>query len=326
MAAAEQAVAKARAAWKDAKGCHEQAVAAAQKVAKELEVADREAGLVDLESEVASGARAVTTLVGELETARAELEALRGQVGGLRARAEAQRSWASLAAQRAELDRRIAEASKAPAPAAAEDLGALDQQLAAAEAALVAGAVVEQRAQAEARVKAAEHAVADADLVAQVCGPKGARVQLLARALVPFLEEANAALALLATGYQVDVDTEGELSLVVRRGETTMRPAQLSDGERTRVLAVLQYAVTVLAGVDLLVLDRIELADDAGRAGLKQLAATAMGEGIQVLMLTSAPAPAEVPAGVVAYHVQDGAATRIPEAAKSAAPEVSDAA
>jgi hypothetical protein len=156
--------------------------------------------------------------------------------------------------------------------------------------------------------------VDDADLVAKACGPKGARAQLIAAACGPFLDAANAALARLANGFVVGLETDGELAFVVERGAARLRPAQLSEGEKTRLRWVLQYAAARLAGVGLLVLDHAELLDETGARGAKALAGECAAEGMQVLMLSCKAPPASVPAGVSAYVMETGRSRPIPAA------------
>lgn len=138
-----------------------------------------------------------------------------------------------------------------------------------------------------------------------------ARASIVSKAIAPFTKAANDALALIAPGLTVEVD--GEVSITVGR----LSIDRLSDGERMRVLYALQLAVTRLAGVRLLVLDRVEVVDDVGRGALKKLAAACADEGIQVVMLTCATAPSVLPPAVRGYVIQGGRAVAIP-AAKAA--------
>lgn len=198
----------------------------------------------------------------------------------------------------------LAAAEQQPAEPQAEDLGALDAEIAKAQATLQALAQGARRAAAEKAVERARQAVEDADVVAKACAPGGVRASLLARAVKPFTDAANGFLRDLAPGYEVQVSESFEL--LVRAGGRTLRPSQLSDGERTRLLYVLQLAVADLSGLRLLVLDRGELLDAAGKTALKVLIAACAASGVQVLMLSCAPPPAAAPPGLTVYVMEAG--------------------
>jgi hypothetical protein len=203
------------------------------------------------------------------------------------------------------LEAEIVALEKIPAAAPElENIAELDATIAEAEASLNAIAQAEKRQAIEAAVAKARQTVKDCDAVAQAC--KSARVKLLAAAVEPFVTAANKALGKLAPGYAVEVDDA--LELFVRKGDVALRPAQLSDGERTRLLYVLQFAVCRLAGVRLLPLDRAELLDDAGKAGVFRLVDEFKASGGQVLMMSckAPPEPEKVPPDVVAYVVDGG--------------------
>lgn len=240
-------------------------------------------------------------------------------------REAAARPAAVAAAKFADARREIAQVDAAlavpppvvPVAVAREDVGALDAQIATAEvhaSALVTNAEI---ARAQAKLDQAIALIADADFVAKACGPRGARARLLAAAVGPFLEAANTALAQLAPGFAVEVETDPtkDFGFVVVRGEgdacTRLRPSQLSDGERMRVLYVLQLAIVRLADVPLLVLDRAEMIDETGKKALKRLAAACSAEGIQIAMLTCAAPPPVAPDGLNAWVIDNGSARPI---------------
>lgn len=238
-----------------------------------------------------------------MESARATVEKLRPVAAAAReARAAAARF--EEAQKRAwKLEGEIAAVEKQATPAAVgEDVAQLDTQIAAAEAGLADAAQAQKRQAVEASVAKARQAVSDCDAVAQAC--KAARVALLAKAVEPFTAAANGALAKLAPGYAVEVGDA--LELLVKKGDILLRPGQLSDGERTRLLYVLQFAVCKLAGVRFLPLDRAELLDATGKAGLMKLVGECSAAGLQVLMLSCAAPPEAAPAGVTVYVVDGG--------------------
>lgn len=156
-------------------------------------------------------------------------------------------------------------------------------------------------------------AIADiADRVAEECGPSGAQARLVAKAIRPFLSAANAMLSRFAEGYSVALSTENGPRLVARREGVTLEPKALSDGRRTSLLYILQLALSKLAHAPLVVFDRVELIDKPGRKVLGELATEAAESGIQVLCLTSEPAPSICPAGITMYEVVGGTARHIP--------------
>jgi exonuclease SbcC len=260
---------------------------------------------------------ALRQAVTDAEAAAAKTKAA---LGAAQAKLDAARPGAEAAARYAMAQRELArfrtelaklEAEK-PVEPSTENVADIDARLANIDALRKDRAVVANRQALTDRRELAQQAHADADLLAKACGTKGVRLQLVGAAVQPFLDAANHALSQLAPGYAVEAETEKEFALVVVRGHgdaaTRLRPEQLSDGERTRVLYVLQLAVARLAGVDLLVLDRAELVDETGRRAVKKLAATCAADGIQVLMLTCAAAPPAAVPGLNAWVVEAGTA------------------
>lgn len=195
-----------------------------------------------------------------------------------------------------------------------EDVEALGQELSQVEALLGVKRSLDERDRVEKRLAELRAREADADLVAKVFGPKGVRARLLSKAVDPLLDEANDALEQLGGGLRVGLDES--LSWWVEAQRVRLSPEQLSDGEQTRLTFALQYAVTRLSGVGVLVLDRTELVHD--RDALRQWAASCADEGLQVVLLTCAPAPEAVPAGFFAYRMEGGVAHRIPDQAAAA--------
>jgi DNA repair exonuclease SbcCD ATPase subunit len=259
----------------------------------------------------AAAARAkVPELAATVTTAEARVAALRGSAD----------TWATYRRAQTDLGNALAEQRKLTAVKApvlpAGDLDETRRRIAEGEKLRAVAVALAGLRTLEAELKQIDEQWADADAVVKACGPKGVLPTLIAEGVGPFTDACNEALAQLAPEFRVGIAAE-DFGIVVQVGERTLRPGQLSDGERTRLLYVLQYAVAKLAGVPFLVLDRTELLDDAGKAGLRRLIGACMGAGIQVLMLTCAPAPAAVPVGVTAYRMDAGRAERI-GAAKAA--------
>lgn len=170
--------------------------------------------------------------------------------------------------------------------------------------------VLEKRARYEKWIREADEEIEDRNAVEKAC--REAKVELLARAVSPFTTAANDALQVIAPGYEVEIHGSDGLSILARHHGLSLPIADLSDGERTRILYALQLAAVRLARVQLLILDRAELVDDEGRAAVVELAGTCADEGIQVLLLSCKPAPEEVDESVTAYVVEAGRARRIP--------------
>lgn len=248
----------------------------------------------------ATALREAKEAVPAAEAKFTEAEAAFRRVQSLKVAAEAENTKA------AEIDRLRAELTRAatPSPVSIADL---DRQIADAES--VAAARPAERARAEKSLASANERAADGDLVEKAC--KAAKVDLVRGALHPFTDAANAAIAALGLGFTLSWDG---LDPIV----SGMPVSRLSDGERTRVLYAMQLAVVRLARVPLLILDRAELVDDAGKKEIKKLASACAAEGIQVLMLTCAPAPAQLDARFRGFVVADGEASPIPVAAKAA--------
>ncbi len=284
-------------------------VRAAEAEAKRLEAALQRR---ESRSRVAALETELGQLQAQLERAQAEASRLQPVVDANRAARQAALRHSEAQKKARAIEAEIAALEKQPASGPAEDVAQLDAQIAAAEAALADSAQAEKRQAVEAAVAKAKRSVADSDAVAQAC--KTARVALLAKAVQPFTAAANGALAKLAPGYAVEIGDS--LELCVRKGDMSLRPAQLSDGERTRLLYVLQFAVCKLAGVKLLPLDRGELLDAAGKAALMKLVGEAAKEGIQLLMLSCAAPPESAPQGVSVYVVDGG---RVRSVARKAA-------
>lgn len=198
-------------------------------------------------------------------------------------------------------------------PAAVADL---DAGIARALAVRDAIPALEKKARFEKWIREADVEIEDRNTVEKAC--KEAKAELLARAVGPFVDAANAALGQMAPGYSVEILAADGLSIVARHHGITLQIPTLSDGERTRVLYALQLATVRLAKVPMLILDRAELVDDAGRAAIVDLAGTCADEGIQVLLLSCKEPPAEVD-GFAGYVVADGRVTRIPQRSAQAA-------
>ena len=226
---------------------------------------------------------------------------------------ERQRELAVSKAQLADLE---ATPAPQPPPVSSEALG---DRIAKAEELLVDVLDRDAHLKAAAAVDREAANVRDADLVAKALGPAGAKAQLIAREVAPFLDEANAALETFDAPWRVAIDADA-FGVVAKRGDTLFRPEQLSDGHRMRLLFALQYAVARLARIGFITFDRVELLDEAGRDTLDALVARCGREGIQVLLLRHGEPPETVPAGTLAYAVK-GTVKRIPERTQDTADE-----
>lgn len=209
----------------------------------------------------------------------------------------------------ARVDLEALRAPSTPGPSVSD----LDAQIAQAEALKTAA---ETLARADALQKAADAAratIKDADDVADACGTGGAQARLVARATLPFFMAANRALAELTEGYEIRLDTTDGPRLVATRGNVTLGTEGLSKGRRQSVLYVLQVAVAMLTKAPLVVFDDPENLDEESKGFLLTLAARCVDAGVQVLILTCAPAPQWSPKGVTMWKMDAGTPTRIPE-------------
>jgi DNA repair exonuclease SbcCD ATPase subunit len=197
-----------------------------------------------------------------------------------------------------------------PAPVAAVSLPELDAEIARAIQVRDTVPVIEKRARWTQWVAEAEQEIDDRNAVEKRC--LEVKADLLARAVGPFTDAANAALTEIAPGVRIEVVSADGFEIVAHTGAATVRVPALSDGQRTRVLYALQLAAARLARVPLLLLDRAELVDDAGRAAIVQLAGACADEGIQVVLFSCKPAPEAVDAGFTAYAIEAGRSRRIP--------------
>jgi exonuclease SbcC len=282
-----------------------------------LREADAEVARLRSESEASFSAQRRVEAHAAVEAARARVEDLRRRADEAAAAvkpieaelrrakivAESAKAWTAsqerLAAIRAELAQLAT-----TAPAEPVDLAAIDAEIVRAESALEDWRRSEAREANAWKVKGAAARVADADAVAQACGPSGARSEIIAKAAGPFLDAANASLAQVAPSLRLELSAEMELEAL--RGAARLRPAQLSDGERMRLLWSLQVAVARLAKFPLVLVDRAELLDEGGKGALKRFAAGIAREGMQVVMVSCAAPPATLPAGVAGYVVEAG--------------------
>jgi DNA repair exonuclease SbcCD ATPase subunit len=257
---------------------------------QELSLARERLAQVDAE---AKGARiAETALTEELDTAR---------------KVAAARLFVDEKAR--ELDARakeLAQVEATPLPEApAADIGALRERVVREEQLVEAARARDARARALAAVEKAKAEVQDADLVAKALGKDGVRAELIAQAVRPFTDAANDALRLFAPGWSVEVSPD-PFGIVLAQDGAVFRPEQLSDGHRTRLLYVLQYAIAQLSGVRLVVFDRAELLDGAGWKGLDELVLACAEGQIQVLVLLHGKAPPVDGEMAAAYVVEAG--------------------
>lgn len=267
--------------------------------------------LPELEADLAEVEAAAAAPEGE------DLAALDAELRAAEEAAEAHVAFGRRIAAEEAVEVAREEMDAARALPAGEDVAAIDEQIAAAEAVRDSRAAAARRADLEREIAEARQEIEDADLVAKACGPKGAPAALLSRVAGSFLHVANNALVAIFPNARVDLETEGGLSLVAEigpEGAVRLAPDQLSDGERTRFLFALQYAVSRLAGVGILVLDRSELIDADAKKAVMRWVSQVTKAGTQVLMVTSTPAPSAAPAGLVAYAMAGGTSTPIPQA------------
>ena len=198
----------------------------------------------------------------------------------------------------------MAAATADPAPIAA--------RMDALRAALDARAALDRRTEVEQKLAEARQAVEDADAVAQACGPRGAaRVRLYGQALAPFVTACTEALAVVAPGYEMALDTAGDLAIALRKAGEVYPVRAISRGEVALLQYALQYAVARLAGVGLLIFDHSENIDEDRRAAFKKLVARALREGTQVLLLSCAKPPDKAPKGCACYVVAGGVVTEV---------------
>ena len=286
---------------------HEAAQAAAGRVTAVVALADGTRAVAELDRNATAVRDAERVLLEELEAARRGATEASAQTDRRRDLAKARTQLAALEAEPEVVPPQVSVAE-------------IDTRTAAEEQLLVAAKARESRRVFEAGVEREASSVRDTDLVAKALGAGGARRALIAGGVAPFLGAANEALALFAPEWAVELDAE-DFGLVVRQGEATLRPAQLSDGHRTRLLFVLQVAVSRLARIGLVVFDRVELLDGDGLAALDDLVGACVVAGIQVLSLRHGEPPLSVFPGRLAYAIEGGVARRIPSP-EAAAPIV----
>ena len=202
----------------------------------------------------------------------------------------------------------------APEPAAptAVDPAPIAAKMESIRYALEARGMLDRRAEVEAKLVDARLAIEDADAIAQACGPKGtARVKLYAQALAPFVTACSEALAIVATGYEMALDTAGDLAIALRKNGEIYPVSAISRGEVALLQYALQYAVARLAGVGVLIFDHAENIDEDRRTAFKKLIARCLKDGAQVLLLSCTKPPAKAPKGTAFYTVVDGTVVEV---------------
>lgn len=316
----------------------EDEIKAAQKREEErqrlLDVAEREHRYAQEAVEKASeasvrveGADKLTLATSHIERLEAEAKTAREEearlVEELDLARQVEREANAVEERRRELARarrQLDELENTPAPQPPEVSSAqLEDRIERCEALEESVRLRDARTHAAEAVEREAKAVKDTDAVAKALGPKGAKARIIAEGVGPFLSAANEALETLALPWRVEIDPD-RFGIVVTRHESKLRPEQLSDGHRTRLLYALQYAVARLANIGLIVFDRVELLDNEGRRLLGELVEHCVAESIQVLTLRHGEPPETVPAGVTAYAVVDGTAKRIPNSSTTSAP------
>lgn len=287
----------------------QQLVAASQRDAHEKAVAR----LAELQASRPAAVAAFDAAVASEKALRAEHDAIAQQAATY---AAAKQAHDSAVAEAERLRQEIARID-APSPVATVSLADLDAAIARATTVRDAIPALEKKARFEKWIAEADVEIEDRNAVEKAC--KSAKAELLARAVGPFVDAANTALATMAPGYTVEVVAADGLSIVARHHGLTLPIEMLSDGFKTRVLYALQLATVRLAKVPLLILDRSELVDDEGRGAIAELASQCADEGIQVLLLSCKAAPAEVEEGFTAYVVSEGRVSRVPTRTAQAA-------
>ena len=202
----------------------------------------------------------------------------------------------------------------APEPAAptAVDPAPIAAKMESIRAAMGARSMLDRRSEVEAKLVDARLAIEDADAIAQACGTKGtARVKLYAQALAPFVTACSEALAIVATGYEMALDTAGDLAIALRKNGEIYPVSAISRGEVALLQYALQYAVARLAGVGVLIFDHAENIDEDRRGKFKGLVARCLKDGAQVLLLSCAKPPAKAPKGTACYTVVDGTVVEV---------------
>lgn len=199
-----------------------------------------------------------------------------------------------LTAIAAELDALPIDAPPAPSPELADVVARIakgDDVLAQARRLSDALAVYRDRLAAK---TAALKEVGRLETLVEQLGPKGVRVTALAGALERFEAPLNVSLA--AWGYTVRFALE-PWGIVVN-GRTA---ELLSTSERLRVGVALQLAIASVTGLNLVVIDQVDLLDGPNRAVLTELLASWPG---QVLLAATKDAPPPAMDGIAVYWLE----------------------
>lgn len=229
------------------------------------------------------------TEVRTLGEALAEAEALLKQAdhaGAQLAELQAQESAAQEQASGADAAAQVAEYQAA--------IAELRKDVAAAEA------VIAEAESAKAKTESAAHAHADVQAwvkISEACSPDGIPAQLTAKALGP-INEALTDAARVSGWWRVRIDED--MSIVVADGGWDAgRPyALLSESERWRCDAMLAYALARVSKLGILMLDRMDVLDIAGRGQCIAWLADAIAQGeIQtaIVCATLKASPANLP-------------------------------
>ena len=151
------------------------------------------------------------------------------------------------------------------------------------------------------------------EAIADALAPNGIPGEMLGEALVPI------------NGRLVDSSSITDWDLVAICADMTItmgdsgRPyALLSESEKWRADAMIAEAVSHLSGIRLLVLDRVDVLDLAGREDLLYwLDGLAAGGEIETALLfaTLKAVPARLPENVAAVWIENGTAGLVREAA-----------
>ncbi|MDE2442534.1 MAG: recombinase RecF, partial [Betaproteobacteria bacterium] len=154
--------------------------------------------------------------------------------------------------------------------------------------------------------------------IADKLAPDGIPATLLTEALWP-INDRLAQSAIVSEWPRVTIDDDMTIYASFREGNQQQRPyALLSESEKWRADAMIAEAISHLAGVKLLVLDRFDVLDLDGRSDLlfwlEDLAA--QGEIETALIFgTLKGLPAQLPAAVGAYWIDNGIAGQLEQAA-----------
>lgn len=154
------------------------------------------------------------------------------------------------------------------------------------------------------------------DAITEALAPDGIPGEMLAEALTP-LNERLAYSANEAQWTRINVGKDMSI-YAAEEGAQPRDYALLSESEKWRADAMIAEAVSHLSGLKLLVLDRFDVLDMAGRADLiAWLETLAQDNEIDTALIfgTLKALPAQLPDGIEAYWLENGVTGQLKEAA-----------